>query len=111
MFELTTQGSVNVLRGPLPLTSENVPTAESLCEPCFQRGAPKLVIDMATMPLIDSRGLEWLIDTHFKSLRRGGRMTIAAPNTLCMDILRVTEVPDRCRIHADVLSAVGGYNQ
>lgn len=109
MFELIAQGSVSVLRGSLPLTVENVSVAQSLCEPCFERGAPKLVIDMASMPLVDSCGLEWLIDTQFSAMRRGGRISIAGPNTLCMDILRVTEVPQRCRIYPDVLSAVGGY--
>ncbi len=109
MFELIKQGAVSVLQGNLPLNRENVEAADILCEPCFERGQPKLVIDMSSIPLIDSSGLEWLLDMHVKAASRGGRMAIANPTALCMDILRVTEIPDRCRLYSDVLAAVGSY--
>lgn len=111
MFELIKQGVVSVLQADVALNRENVPAAELACQSCFDRGQPKLVIDMSGIPLLDSRGLEWLLEKHRQAQTRGGRLALANPAPLCMDILRVTAVAEECGFYDDVLTAVGSYNQ
>lgn len=93
------------------MTQENVQKAESACQCCFDRGQPKLVIDMTNIPLLDSRGLEWLLEKHEQTQARGGRAVLANPTPLCMDILRVTQVAEQCGLYSDIHTAVGSYVQ
>ena len=111
MFERSQQGAVDLVRGDEPLNLERVMDASELLEACANRGQPRIVIDLKRVPLIDSAGLELLLDVRDRCLKRGGALKLAAPNHLCEDILRITDVAPQFEIFDDVVSAVGSFAQ
>lgn len=111
MFECTKQGSVSVISGDDPMSLEFLPRVHQLVDECLKSGQPKLVFNLRHVPLIDSAGLELLWDTRDHCMRRGGMMELAAPNSLCRDIISCTALADQFVIFDDVLSAVGSFAQ
>ena len=111
MFSLRSQGAVRVIGGDQALTIDNVSEAGKLCEQALMQGQPRLVFDLHSIPLIDSAGLELLLDVSDRCIERGGALHLAAPTPLCQDILRATLVADRFTIFRDALSAVGSFAQ
>ena len=64
---------------------------------------------MEKIPLVDSCGLELLLEVREHCRSRSGAVRLAAPNPLCREILSATGVGDDFEIYDDVLSAVGSY--
>ncbi|MGH9175026.1 MAG: STAS domain-containing protein [Vicinamibacterales bacterium] len=111
MFQRSKQGAVEILAGNTPLTREHLDEVAPLLEQCLSAGQPRVVVDLARVPLIDSAGLELLLDAGDRCAQRGGQFKLAAPNDLCRDILRVTDVIRRFGVFDDVLAAVGSCGQ
>lgn len=111
MFELSRQGAVHVVTGDSPLSRDHVSEVAGTFEPCFEKGQPRLVLDMQKIPLLDSAGLELLLDLRERCLKRGGALQLAAPTTLCQDIFQATDLAGQFAIFDDVMSAVGSYSQ
>jgi anti-anti-sigma factor len=111
MFKRKKQGAVNVVTGNVPLTGEHA-QALSLClAECLVDGQPKAVLEMQSVPLIDSAGLELLLDMQDQFERRAGTLKLAAPSPLCRDILAVTGVANRFEMYREVKSAIGSFVQ
>ena len=66
---------------------------------------------MTDIPLIDSCGLEVLLDNQERFVQSGGTFKLAAPTELCLEILEITRVAECFEIHRDVKSAVGSFLQ
>ena len=111
MFQVNRQGSVNVLSGTDPLNSEHVPAARAASEQCFGKGQPQIVFHLAGIPLIDSAGLEFLLELRDRTLRYGGAVQLAEPRTLCRDILQATGLAGEFAIFDHLNSAVGSFAQ
>lgn len=109
MFEQSKQGAVTVISGDEPLNADTVPAVRDLIESCANAGRPALVVDMKKIPVIDSEGLEFLLETRNQSVAKGGNVHLAAPDRLCRDILRVTGIDNQFEIHDDVIAAVGSF--
>ena len=109
MFEIARQGAVDVITGREPLNGETSESVSALISESCATGQPRVVLDLQYVPLIDSAGLEALLDSRDECVRRAGTMHIAAPNRLCRDILRVTGIDTQFTIFDDVLSAVGSF--
>ena len=109
MFERVTRGAVNVLRGDLPLNADHIGNVAGLLSECVQNGQPYVVFDLEGVPLIDSAGLELLLDFKEELQQLGGALKLAAPNPLCEEILAVTGVGGSVEIFGDALSAVGSF--
>lgn len=109
MFEKTKQGAVDVISGSDALNAESIESAREVIESCTLTGRPSLVFDLQHVPLIDSAGLELLLETREVCLNRGGLMQIAGLNPLCSDILRVTGHDNSFEIFDNVVSAVGSF--
>ncbi len=109
MFERTRQGTVHVIAGNDPLAESNIAALSTLLDDCLAVGQPHVVIDLEAVPLIDSQGLELLLDTNERCLERGGCLQLAAPNALCADILRITGVGETIGIVSDATAAVRGF--
>ena len=69
------------------------------------------MFDLQGVPLLDSQGLELLLDVQDRCGQRGGSLHLAAPAILCRDILVVTGVVEHFAVFDDVLSAVGSFAQ
>ena len=111
MFERTRTGAVNILQGNDPVNLQNAKRLAELLDECLVTGQPRIVFDLERVPLIDSAGLELLLDYQDRCLERGGVMTLSTPNQLCRDILTVTEVISRLEVFPDSLAAIGSFVQ
>jgi anti-anti-sigma factor len=109
MFERTRQGAVEVIRGDQPLSLDYVPKVAELIAGCEQHGQPRVVFDLTDVQLIDSSGLELLLDAQESFTRCGGQMKLVAPKGLCREILGVTGVGRRFEVFGDTSSAVGSF--
>ncbi len=109
MFQRTKQGAVDVIAGEMPLTREYAGDLASVIDQCLDHGQPMAVLDMQKIPLLDSAGLERLLDGQDEFLKRGGMLKLAAPSPLCRDILVATGVGANFEIYGDVKSAVGSF--
>ena len=109
MLERVNQGAVDVIRGDLPLNAENVQGLANLLRESLLSGQPYVVVDLDGIPLIDSAGLELLLDFQEEFQRSGGALKLAAPNRLCDEILMVTGTGKSFEIFPEALSAVGSF--
>jgi anti-sigma B factor antagonist len=111
MFQASRQGAVQVISGSAPLSAENLSLAREACEQCFGKGLPRLVFHLEAVPLIDSQGLELLLDLRDRCLQQGGALQLAAPTVLCRDILQATGLASQLAIFDDLNAAVGSFSQ
>ncbi len=109
MFERGRTGAVDIVRGAAPIIAPALKQLSAILDECLTHGQPRLVLDLEKVPLIDSQGLELLLDYQERCLDHGGSMKLAAPSALCHDILTVTEVASRFDIYRDCVSAVGSF--
>ncbi len=111
MFERAKQGAVDVVRGDDPLSVDFVPRVLQLLQECGSHGQPRAVLDLESVPLVDSAGLEMLLDVQEDFQRRGGALKLAVRNSLCREILSVTGVGGHFEIYSEAASAVGSFVQ
>jgi anti-anti-sigma factor len=111
MFERSRQGTFEVIGGSDPLVATTVEQFHCLLESSLTQGFPRIVINLEDVPLIDSAGLESLLDANDRCQERGGSLFLAAPNALCRDILRATRLDESISICADATDAVRRLTQ
>src|SRR5579872_6629263 len=111
MFERQKLGAVDTIRGPDPLTLPNSRQFSAVLEECSQERQPRVVVDLECIPLIDSAGLEMLLDSRDKMLARSEALKLACPNALVREILSVTGLTDQIEIFRDIQAAVASFAQ
>ncbi len=109
MFERVTQGAVDLIRGDEPINAEHAEELAGLFEETVGRGQPFVVLDMEKVPLVDSAGLELLLEYRDRLQQSGGALKLSGPNPLCEDILAITGVGACFEIFRESLSAVGSF--
>ena len=109
MFENLRQGHVDVITGTDPIDHENTSHLRSLLDSARDNGAPCVVLDLERIPLMDSEGLELLLDYQDDFLVRGGSLKLAAPNPLLRDILKVTDMETQFEVFVDVPTAAASF--
>ena len=111
MFARSRQGAVDVVYGDDPINADHVPRVLRLLQECGAQGQPRAVLDLDHVPLIDSAGLEMLLDVQEDFQRRGGTLKLAVRNQLCREILTVTGVGSQFETYPEAASAVGSFSQ
>lgn len=109
MFPLEKQGAVAVVHPKGPIEAEHSDEFKRTVLQGLGVGRPMLVVDFHDVPLVDSVGLEALVDLRAAVESKGGAMKLAAINPLCADILRVTGVGQKFEQHVLVRAAVGSF--
>lgn len=109
MFEQKRQGAIDVIGGGDRISGEHVAELATVIESCLQRGQPRLVLDLQGIALVDSAGLELLLDSHDECQRKGGAMKLANPGVLCSEVLKVTGVGTRFEVFGDTGSAIRSF--
>jgi len=109
VFERQRQGTVDVVRCTEAIIEEHLDELSSLLEACVESGQPRAVLDLHMVPLMDSSGLEKLLEIQEKFDRVGGGLKLAAPNDLCREILACTGLLDQVEVFSDVKTAVGSF--
>jgi anti-sigma B factor antagonist len=111
MFAVKSQGAVEVIVPNVPLKGEYVEELRETVQYCLADGIPMLVLNLHDVPLLDSAGLESLLDIRDLVEKRGGTVKLASPPPLTQDILRVTGLGQQFEVFADEKSAVRSYIQ
>ena len=111
MFQLKKQGAVDIFSGDESLNEESIQSATETIESCLNQGQPQIVFNLEKIPLIDSKGLEFLLDTQESCIKKGGAFKLASPNTLCQDILKLTKVSDHFELYDNAILAAGSFIQ
>ena len=109
MFQRMKQGAVDVVDRETPLSLDHVEGLQTLLEECREAGQPRVVLDLRDVALVDSAGLELLLDVQEEYRRHGGTLKLATPNDLCREILTLTGVGRRFEIFDDTVRAVGSF--
>lgn len=109
MFERATQGAVDVIQGDEPLNVDQVQEVGALLAECLHDGQPRVVFDLERVLLIDSAGLELLLDFKEEYEQAGGALKLAAPNPLCEEILMVTGLDESFEVFPEALLATGSF--
>lgn len=103
------QGCVDVIQIDERFTTEELPAIEVLLKGVLEGRLPQVVLDLRRVRLIDSAGLELLLEAQQMSVARGGALQLAAPSALIRDILRITGVDEVISSHNDVVTAAGAF--
>jgi anti-anti-sigma factor len=111
MFEQKCQGAVDVISGGDRISGEHVAELARLLEARLERGQPLIVLDLQGVALVDSAGLELLLDVQEKCRRMGGALKLANPGGLCREVLKATGVGARFEIFRDSRGAVRSFVQ
>jgi len=111
MFEESKQGAVDVIRGIDTVSADHIELLRTAFDRCLESGQPRVVFDMQSVPLIDSAGLELLLDAQENYQARGGLLKLAAANALCREILKVTAVGNRFELFPNTAAAVGSFSR
>jgi anti-anti-sigma factor len=111
MIEAKRTGAVDILECGVPLIREYTSVFRACWERLFASGMPKIVVDMKGTPLIDSAGLEALLDLKDRCEEVGGSAVLARPTPLCQDILRVNGLNREFQIYSDYVQALGSFSK
>ncbi len=111
MFSVESQGAVDVVKPMAPLCHDNAGDLIETVNVRLSKGQPMVVLDMSEVPLIDSAGLDSLLDVQESLHSRGGVMKLAGVTQLCQEILRITGVHQQFESHHDIKNAVGSFVQ
>lgn len=111
MYAVKSQGAVEVIVPNVPLKSEYVEELLETVQHCLADGLPMLVLNLHDVPLLDSAGLESLLDIRDIVGQRGGQIKLAALTPLSQDILRVSGLARQFEIFPDEKSAVRSFVQ
>ncbi len=111
MFSVVQQGAVQVISGKESISEPNLPELNRYFDECLRESPPRVVLNLAEIPLFDSLGLEWLLNSAERCVERGGQLQIAAANHLCQDILAITGVAERFEHFDDIRTAVRSFTR
>lgn len=111
MFHRTRQGAIDIVSGAEPLTAEFIELARESFLSCLGEGQPKVIFDMQEVALLNSLGMEMLLDIKDACDERAGVLKLAAPTQLVGDILEATGLSEAFEVYPDLKSAVGSFLQ
>jgi anti-anti-sigma factor len=111
MFQQKFQGSVDVISGGDRISGEHVAELSALLDGRVDRGQPQIVLDLQGIVVIDSAGLELLLDFQEKCQRMGGALKLANVGALCREVLKATGVGSRFEMFRDSGGAVRSFVQ
>lgn len=109
MFEQKRQGAVDVVAGGERIAGDQVPELAAILSGKAGRGQPHVVLDLQGVAVVDSAGLELLLDTQEAYQRSGGALKLANPGVLCREVLKATGVGAKFEIFPDTRSAVRSF--
>ncbi len=109
MYASNRSGAVDIITSSQPLTREQQSSFLNTVEGCFGNGQPRIVFDLSRIPLLDSVGLESLLEARDRCQKLGGNMVLASPNPLVRDILRINGIDKEINVYDDKVKALGSF--
>lgn len=68
-------------------------------------GISKAVLDLQSVPYIDSTGLAFVVELHKELTRRGGQLLLARANARVREVLEMTRIREIVPLYDDVEDA------
>jgi anti-anti-sigma factor len=109
MYNCKRSGAVDIISGTSPLIQEYRAAFLKSIDSCIGNGQPRVVVDLSGIPLMDSLGLDALLDARDRCQSLGGAFVLARPNPLCRDILRINGIDREINVYEDVVKALGSF--
>ncbi|HLK32404.1 MAG TPA: STAS domain-containing protein [Terriglobales bacterium] len=112
MLKVSTQvqGDIFIVRcaGRIVFGDEGAAFRERLAQ--LLTGTPKLLVNLASVEYVDSRGLGILVGLFVSSLRRGGELKLVAPTKRVEEVLRRTRLDGVFKVHSSEEDAIAEFS-
>jgi anti-sigma B factor antagonist len=102
-------GPVDIIAPQSALVEESIEALQQEMQRHFRQSDTKILIDLSKVPYIDSKGLEFLLDSVEDLHKKGGQMKLCKASPLCNDIFLATRMSSFFEIYAEVEDAVRSY--
>ncbi|MEM7474111.1 MAG: STAS domain-containing protein [Planctomycetota bacterium] len=109
MLAVQTIGSVNVIKVRSSLIGDCVEQCRQRVEDCLKQRKNQLAFDMSESPIVDSDGLEMIVDSQESCLSRGGKLVLIEPQPICKEVLNITGVEDFVAVFDDLRTALKDF--
>src|SRR5947209_8487284 len=86
------QGAVTVLKPKGPLTEPDAPGLKEELTHALSASLGRVVLDMSSIPFIDSRGLEVLVEVCEEMGESGQALKLCAASKTVREVLELTEL-------------------
>jgi anti-anti-sigma factor len=103
------QGAVTVLRPVGPLTQADVEQFKTRLLQVRQTSLGRFVLDVTSVPYVDSSGLEALVETNDELARSGQSLKLSGINETLREVLDLTDLSLRFEQYEDVSGAVRSF--
>ncbi len=111
-IEQSQQGTVTVLSPTGALVDDDSDGEKSplkhfteVLDGHIDKGRVKIIIDMNSVPFIESEGLEMLLDASERAISKGGGIRVTNPSDTVNDILVATRLTAQIEVHAELTDA------
>ena len=102
-------GAVAVIQPAGPLTQEDADELKSRMLEVRRSSLGWLVLDASTIPYVDSRGLEVLVEVAEELAQGGQALKLCGANEVLREVLELTELTSVFEHFVDVNSAVRSF--
>ncbi len=109
MIQVQRVGNVMVLKPQAALVGECLQACRRQLNETIAGRKTRLVIDLSETLLIQSEGLEFLIESQQACLQQGGRLSLASASELCREILDICGLSTRITMFQDLRTALADY--
>lgn len=107
--DIVRHGSVSVLQPDGMLTADTVAELSEVLARGLTGGQPRVLIDLARVPLLDSATLEVLLERQESCTACGGVIKLCGATPLCREILHVTGAGCRFELFDNQMTALGSF--
>ena len=101
-------GARAVLAPKESITHQNVAQHKAHLEELLSQNKTEILIDLKSVPYLDSAALEFLTKTHEELKGRGGHLKLFGMNPVCRDILTATRLVNVLHLYSDIHGAMKG---
>ncbi len=99
-------GPRTVLAPKEPLTHQNCEDLEASFRSCLTHPKVEILLDLDSVPLLDSEALEQLLSMHEEMITRGCDLKIVNVNPLCREIFIATRLLNVFSVFENVSEAI-----
>lgn len=102
-------GAVTILRPEGPLVDQDVVPFRQQLNNVRRSSLGRVVVDMGTIPFVDSKGLETLVEVTREMAESGQALRLCSVNETIREVLELTDLSAMFEHYADVNSAVRSF--
>lgn len=102
-------GAVSVVQARSSLVGECLAQCRQAVDDSLDNRRLFLVLDLTECPLVNSSGLEFIVDSQQRCLSRGGKLVVAGAQDLCREVLSITGVDERVAVFTCMRTALADF--